>query len=130
VSALAPRIALGALAGLLVASCATSTAWLVVADSLTTLDGQVRQAREQYAAGKADGTIPEAQWVAFNRALEKYNVLFPQAVRLYKGARAIGDAAQAGRAVAIMTAVVAELVPLAEVVGVVITWTAPPTGGT
>lgn len=125
-----PVVALVAVCGLLAASCATSTGFIVAAEGLTSLDAQVRQARDQYAAGKAAGTVTQEQVDAFNKALEKYNLLFPQAVRLYQGARAIGDAASAGKAVAIMTAVVAELAPLAEVVGVVITWTAPPTGGT
>lgn len=119
------RLASWALLGLLAAlpvGCANSTAFVATASSLQAIDDQVLVARDRYAAGFKEGKVTEAQRVAFNAFLDKYNQLWPHAVGIYMTARRTNDAALTGQAVAIIGALVAEAGPLCELVGIFINW--------
>jgi hypothetical protein len=98
--------------------CANTTAFVVTGEALDTLEGTVELVHQRMVAASAEGRVTAEQVQAFNAFLGKFQSAYPVAVQLWKAGRHVNDAAITGEASKVVAGLVAELVPLAAVVGV------------
>jgi hypothetical protein len=112
-------------AALALASCANSTGFIIAAQTLDTLGAAVEETHARMEAKALRGEVTPEQVAAWNLFLDKFQRAYPPAVQLWKLGRHTNDAALTGRSSEIIAALLAELVPLARVVGVSLS-----TGGT
>lgn len=122
-SALVTAVLLGEVlvgATLAIASCANTTAFVVSAQTLDSVGAAVELTHDRFEACAAARTCSASDVATWNAFQAKFQQAYPAAVTLWKAARRTNDAALTGRAADIITALVAELAPLAAQVGVLV----------
>ena len=98
--------------------CANTTAFVITDQTLAALDDVVELVHQTMTAASAEGRVTADQVRAYNAFETRYQAVYPVAVQLAKAGRRVNDAAVVGKATEIVSSLIAELGPLAAVVGV------------
>ena len=98
--------------------CANTTAFVITDQTLAALDDVVELVHQHMVTARAEGVVTADKVRVFNAWLDRYQAVYPVAVQLAKAGRRVNDAAVVGKATEIVAALIAELGPLAAVVGV------------